>query len=309
MTNKKDLTGQKFGRLTVLKESKKRKNGSVIWICQCECGNLKNVPAPYLTRGCTSSCGCLQKEKRGKRNRTHKKDLIGMKFGRLTVLRNSGKEKHRTTIWVCLCMCGNLTEVMEHSLTRGRTKSCGCLYKETRRRDLTDKRFGRLTVLGDSGKREGHGSVIWVCRCDCGNIKEISSRLLTTGHAKSCGCLQRERVGEINFKHGYSHGDRLYNIWNGIKDRCRNPNKKTYKFYGGKGIKICKEWQDDFLSFRKWALNSGYKDDLTIDRIDNDGNYEPNNCQWLTLKENTDKARAIRYGKNPKKEESQDEQL
>lgn len=151
--------------------------------------------------------------------------------------------------------------------------------------NLTGQRFGRLVVLADSGKRYKGKSILWRCICSCGNITDVAGYNLKNGNTKSCGCLQR--------KHGESNRNitRLYRIWRNMKTRCYNPNQSNYKYYYAKGIKVYKKWKNDYLTFKKWALANGYKNDLTIDRIDNNGNYEPLNCQWITLSENSKKGR------------------
>jgi len=150
----------------------------------------------------------------------------------------------------------------------------------SKRAELSGKRFGRLTVikrvrLGDSKGR-------WLCRCDCGNEKIILTDSLTRGAAKSCGCYRREVTSRTFKKHGSSN-DRLYAIWLGIKDRCNNPNNLSYKNYGARGISVCKEWEF-FSAFGEWAISNGYSDNLTIERVDCFGNYEPSNCTWIEKK-------------------------
>jgi hypothetical protein len=149
--------------------------------------------------------------------------------------------------------------------------------------DLTGQRFGRLTVVLFAGK-DKYGHTEWLCRCDCGTEKIIMSTHLRTGKIKSCGCLKSEQASDRLIIHDLTN-TRLYTIWTNMKQRCYNQNVKCYKYYGGRGITICDEWLHDFKAFYEWAMSHGYADDLSIDRIDNDGNYELGNCRWATAKE------------------------
>lgn len=158
--------------------------------------------------------------------------------------------------------------------------------------DLTGKRFGKLTVIsyyGVSTKKQ----IYWLCNCDCGNKVYAKTTALTHGHKKSCGCLQLE-CGHLNYKYG-CRTNRLYTIWRGMKARCLNTNNTSYQLYGGRGISICNEWLNDFSSFQLWALNNGYADNLSIDRIDTNGNYEPNNCRWATATDQNNNKRNNHY--------------
>ncbi|MCK4384678.1 MAG: hypothetical protein KAW52_00300 [candidate division Zixibacteria bacterium] len=155
------------------------------------------------------------------------------------------------------------------------------------RNDLRKKRFGRLIVLRDSKKR-CKGYVIWICVCDCGNIHEVISNNLISGRTKSCGCFKREEIIKRLWKHG-ENKTRLYGIWQAMKNRCFRKNNQNYKNYGGRGIKVCSSWHN-YMPFRNWAFSHGYQEELVIDRINDDGNYEPSNCQWLTKSENSKKA-------------------
>lgn len=154
--------------------------------------------------------------------------------------------------------------------------------------DMTNQKFGRLTVMEvaprpDTAKTTHHKH--WLCRCTCGREKVVDGSSLRKGLTKSCGCLARE--GTSNLKHGKSK-TRLYGILADMRQRCTNPNNKSYKYYGGRGIKVCDEWLDKdkgFTSFYNWAMANGYSDDLTIDRINPNGDYSESNCRWATASE------------------------
>lgn len=145
--------------------------------------------------------------------------------------------------------------------------------------DMIGKQFGRWTVtcIDEFSSKK---ALKYICKCECGKIKSIAGAELRRGRSKSCGCLQLESVS----KHNMSYS-RLYGIWGGMKDRCYNKNEKHYKEYGFRGISVCKEWKEDFNSFYEWAMSNGYSEKLTIDRIDVNGDYEPNNCRWITKEE------------------------
>ena len=161
--------------------------------------------------------------------------------------------------------------------------------------DLTGQKFGKLTVLSRAENGKDRKSR-WLCLCDCGNKKVVSGRYLRMGNTTSCGCFQREKarkVGKSNAVHGYSHS-RLYVIWDGMLRRCNNQKAPRYSDYGGRGIRVCIEWECDFMKFREWALSNGYGDELSLDRIDVNGNYEPSNCRWATSTEQANNSRSNR---------------
>lgn len=227
-------------------------------------------------------------------------DLVGQKFGRLTVIRFAGTNKRHEALWECLCDCGNKKIIVGDSIKRGNTKSCGCLYREMEEPiDLTGQKFGMLTVL-KFVKKDKWDDPMYKCLCDCGKETIVRGSNLICGTTKSCGCL-RKLIGKImavhNFKNPTTHGmsrTSIYSRWSSMIHRCYFPKCKSYKYYGARGISVCSRWKNSFENFYN-DMMPGYDPSLQMDRIDNDGNYEPGNVRWVTPKVNNHNRRNSKH--------------
>lgn len=162
-------------------------------------------------------------------------------------------------------------------------------------KDLTGKRFGRLVVIEREAANDKFRYSQWRCLCDCGSQTIARSGSLRSGHTTSCGCLRRDNMIKLGYdRKKYDSDSRLYHIWQGMRSRCFNANHKRYMDYGGRGITVCEEWENDFQAFYEWAIANGYDDKLSIDRIDNDKGYSPDNCRWATAKEQNNNKRNVK---------------
>lgn len=158
-------------------------------------------------------------------------------------------------------------------------------------KDLSGQQFGKLTAISCVGTNK-KGNALWRCLCDCGNETTVVSYQLTMGKTKSCGCAKRETPDRYkNYTSIKQENPRLYTIWSGMKQRCFNPKSKSYRNYGARGIVVCDEWKESFSSFCSWSKEHGYSDSLSIDRIDPNGNYCPENCRWIPINDQTKNTR------------------
>ncbi len=264
-----DLTGMRFGKLIAIRRYDcEVENGRKrpLWLCKCDCGNEKIIRRDSLLLGMTSSCGCIKNY-----------NIIGRKFGKLTVLKEIGvTADHTKRLFYCKCECGTTIIAEKGNLVNGHTTSCG---RCSRVLDLAGKRFGRLIAVRLHPYLMKHTNRVWECKCDCGKTTFVTSHDLSSGHTKSCGCLS-----DLNRLYKTEDEERLANVFTGMKRRCYKTTDHAFKHYGGRGIAICDEWLLDKRKFIDWALTHGYQKGLSIDRIDVNGNYCPENCRWTDSK-------------------------
>lgn len=226
-----------------------------------------------------------------------KEDLTGKIYGNVIVeginikeYENS-KEKYskKVVLWDCKCIfCNDKKILRKCDLDRiKRINTTGCLCEDGK--IMVGARFGKLVIESFYGSKDGER--FWNCKCDCGNITRVSTGSLTSGNTMSCGCIRIEKLLKWREEHtnDTKHSEkrdctRLYTIWGGMKSRCNCENNHAYKYYGGKGVMVCDEWVESFVTFRNWSFENGYNEALTIDRIDANGNYEPSNCRWVDMK-------------------------
>lgn len=207
-------------------------------------------------------------------------DISGQRFGRL-LIQHQERTRSGKSAWRCLCDCGNTVQRTKAVLQSPAEASCGCAPRRKRsvRRvykseDLTGKVFGRLTVKGRVTLAPGERGPFWLCLCGCGKECKVRAGNLKSGSTRSCGCLAKE----FTTSHG-KRNTRTWHVWAQLIQRCTNPNNKGYKNYGARGITVHPRWRD----FSNFLADMGEAPEgLSIERVNNDGNYEPGNCEWAT---------------------------
>lgn len=286
--NTSEYIGQKFGKWTIL-ENLGVINHNTIVKCQCECGKIKNLLLSNLLYGLTKSCKSCSHDQDFDPN-----NYINKKHGKWTIKKYLGVISGSKT-FLCECECGQTYNMSITMLNGNSSLQCRKCYekiknfqdnkkREEKIKNSIGKKYGKLTIEEyiDEKKTSSRAStrLYFRCKCECGNDHIACLHDLESGKTNRCKkCLFKSRE-----THGYSH-TRVYKVLTGMIQRCHNPRCKAYEHYGAKGIIVCDEWKNNHKSFVEWALNNGYKNGLTIDRIDPKGNYCPENCKWSTVKE------------------------
>ena len=295
-----DFIGKRFNHWTVIGTHYNSERKETEWVCRCDCGKVVVQRVWNVKNGKTKQCYDCLKRKRKKiekpKKQIEKISYIGNKYGQLTVLDDYYEPKKKCRMFKCKCDCGNVCVIRRYEVLNGKKTHCGnrihisCSKNDNKK--YIGEKYGELTVV-DFEYDTNEQVFSWVCRCSCGGIRVVKPYRLRNGSVTMCKDCAKKAMSENNKTHGLSY-TRLYSIWGGIKERCNNSNSAAYKYYGERGISICEEWRNDFTSFYEWSMNNGYEEGLTIDRIDNDGNYEPSNCRWTTMSVQANNKRKVK---------------
>lgn len=233
---------------------------------------------------------------------TARLDLSGQRFGKLVAKEHMPGSRREIARWRCLCDCGTFVAVHQYNLRKGRTRSCGCLIGETpagNRANIAGQVFGRLTAVAFAGRNSRQG--LWRCRCECGGQATTTVTKLRSGHTTSCGCFKNEGIASRARKDGLFVGGRhrLFDTYHKMVARCTNPNDAAYEDYGGRGISVCDRWlkgEGQKTGFSLFLKDMGPRPSsrYSLDRRENNGNYEPANCRWATAKQQARNRRSNR---------------
>lgn len=288
MISNKNFIGEKFNNWTVIDWVQDKKE--IEWICRCKCGKIKQQKVDNIKNGRSKMCKeCSSKLKR-KEKKVKQEKVLRRRY-------DSNKDWTEDNIFVgtykeYLKECKNRRKKQEQQIQQEREEK----IKELDNNNI-GKKFNHLTVIEVIRNK---GATKWRCKCDCGNEYIGDAKYIKYGNIKSCGCISKEII-----KNSICH-KKIYNVWGGMINRCYNPNSSNYKNYGGRGIIVCEEWRKSARNFIEWAYNNGYNEtaqrgNCTIDRIDNNGNYEPSNCRWVDMKiQNSNKRQIGRLAKRYK---------